>query len=466
MLACCLMALLLRVGTALRSPSLVHPDEIFQTQEPAHRLAYGYGVVTWEWRLGVRSWVFPALLACIMRLTDWIDTGSTGYLLGITVVLSLTSLVTVWFGFKWAARSGDRDGALVAAAACATWYQLVIFGSRALTEVLATHLLLPGLYLGTCESNASSKRRLLAAGVLCGSAALLRIQLAPVVLFATLYFVRSNWRRQLPFLVLGELLPLCAFGIVDKVTWSHPFQSLYLYFWINVVEGRSKLYGTEPWYWLVFVLLSQLGPVAIAALLGVRRSPFLGWIALIVLVSHSAVPHKEARFLYPIFPIAITLAALGTTEMAKFVKRHVDVSLSRGASITVAILFFVCTSALYAPTFPYWSNPAGVMKVFDRLSRENTLCGIALYRVPWYESGGYTHLHRNVALIPIAERSELLRQLPAYNVIVAYEGLIDAPPNLTFDGCWNGACVYRRTGACVTTNANDDVNAVLKRTGN
>ncbi|HEV2964140.1 MAG TPA: mannosyltransferase, partial [Candidatus Angelobacter sp.] len=45
-----LLALLLRVGAAMRVPSMAHPDEIFQTQEPAHRLAYGYGIITWEWR--------------------------------------------------------------------------------------------------------------------------------------------------------------------------------------------------------------------------------------------------------------------------------------------------------------------------------------------------------------------------------------------------------------------------------
>jgi phosphatidylinositol glycan class B len=55
LLAFVFVGLLLRVGVALQLPRIAHPDEIFQTQEPAHRLAYGYGVVSWEWRDGVRS---------------------------------------------------------------------------------------------------------------------------------------------------------------------------------------------------------------------------------------------------------------------------------------------------------------------------------------------------------------------------------------------------------------------------
>ena len=57
-----LIGMFLRVGAALRFPTMDHADEIFQTLEPAHHLAYGYGVVSWEWRQGVapgycpRSW--------------------------------------------------------------------------------------------------------------------------------------------------------------------------------------------------------------------------------------------------------------------------------------------------------------------------------------------------------------------------------------------------------------------------
>ena len=43
-------ALALRIGLAVGSPNIFFPDEIFQTLEPAHRLVYGYGVISWEWR--------------------------------------------------------------------------------------------------------------------------------------------------------------------------------------------------------------------------------------------------------------------------------------------------------------------------------------------------------------------------------------------------------------------------------
>ena len=45
-----LIALLLRVGVAIHFPSMEWGDEIFNSLEPAHHLAYGYGIVVWEWR--------------------------------------------------------------------------------------------------------------------------------------------------------------------------------------------------------------------------------------------------------------------------------------------------------------------------------------------------------------------------------------------------------------------------------
>jgi hypothetical protein len=233
----------------MRSPNIIHPDEIFQTLEPAHRLAFGYGVITWEWREGVRSWVFPAFLAAVMRATEWMGSGSSGYLGGIAIVLSLISLITVWFGFAWGRRAGGKEAAIIAAGACAIWWELIYDAPKALTEVVAGHLLLPGLYLGVYGDRLPERKRLFLAGLFCGLAVSLRVQLAPAVAFAALYFCYPKWRERMFPVFSGLLLPVVAFGLVDAITWSYPFQSSFLYYWVNVVEGRSvSIGGAEPWY--------------------------------------------------------------------------------------------------------------------------------------------------------------------------------------------------------------------------
>src|ERR1041384_5998148 len=131
------LALLLRLALFHTSPSIYWADEIFQTQEPAHHLAYGPSVVTWEYRLGLRSWVLPALIAVIIKSTAWLAPGSSGYIFGTAFFFSLLSLAAVWFAFAWCKKYFGIQYALLAAFSAAIWFELVNFGPRALNELMA-----------------------------------------------------------------------------------------------------------------------------------------------------------------------------------------------------------------------------------------------------------------------------------------------------------------------------------------
>ena len=69
---CFVTALLLRVAVAFRFPSIEYADEIFNTLEPAHSLAYGYGIVVWEWVRGdERLTVLPIFLCRRYAICSW-----------------------------------------------------------------------------------------------------------------------------------------------------------------------------------------------------------------------------------------------------------------------------------------------------------------------------------------------------------------------------------------------------------
>src|SRR5258708_28447258 len=87
----CAIAIALRLYFAFASPSIAHPDEIFQNQEQAHRLVYGYGIVPWEFREGVRSWILPGLLAFGFKTSDLVLPGPCAYQLCAAIFLALLS---------------------------------------------------------------------------------------------------------------------------------------------------------------------------------------------------------------------------------------------------------------------------------------------------------------------------------------------------------------------------------------
>ena len=459
------VALLLRVGAAIHFPSIEWADEIFNSLEPAHHLAYGYGVVVWEWREGIRSWVFPALLAGVMRATDWMGPGSLGYLRAIITFLSLLSLTTVWFGYAWAKRSSGNAAAIIAAGACATWYDLVYFAPKAFSEVMATNLLLPGLYLGMYEDDLQEKKRLFLAGLFLGLAVFLRIQLAPAVGFAVLYFCHRKWRRIGPPIFAGLVLAVVAFGLVDAITWSYPFQSYVRYLWVTFAENKSALWGAEPWYWYSLQIAVRFLPLLWLALLGVRRSPFLGWMVLIILGSHSVIPHKELRFIYPAMPIVITLAALGFVELAEDFNKWGKTPLSPRAIVIAGLMFCILTSALFAWRAPRWTNFSGNLIAMDRLSPDSSVCGVGLYKISWGYSGGYSHLHQNVPIVLVRREAELEDEAAGFNALITSGTFTDQNMGFKSAGCWNGVCLYRRAGSCIPSSQYNEVNKVLRETG-
>ena len=468
-----LIGLFLRVGAAIKFPTIDHPDEIFQTQEPAHRLAYGYGIVSWEWRKGARSWVFPGFLAGVMRATDWLAAGSQGYQWGITVVLSLISLTTIWFGYAWAKRASGTEAAFIAAGACAIWYELVYFAPKTLTEVVATHALLPGLYLGVYGDRLGEKKRMFLAGIFCGLAMSLRIHLAPAVGFAVLWFCYPNWRKRTLPLAAGLLLPVIGFGLVDAVTWSHPFESMLVYFHAHTRDFKvpslpgTEITGARPrvqtWRMYLKILSEHLGPVAFFVLMGVRRSRFLGWMALIILAVHSMFGYWEVRYLYPLMPLEITLAALGIMELAPVLKSWWKPLTSR-MIVAGGLAFIGLCSCLLLSQFD-WSQRSGSLAAFDQLSLDPTLCGVAIYKVGWWNLAGYAHLHQNVPILILLRGSDVPAQSTSFNAVVS-RGLLNGPTGgFEATACWNNVCLYRRPGACTPPVANNEINSLLESVG-
>jgi len=456
------IALGLRIGLAIHFPNVNHPDEVYQSLEPAHRLAYGYGITTWEWREGVRSWVFPMVLAGVMRATGWMGPGSYGYIYGVIVVLSLASLSTVWFAYAWAKRASGNEAAIIAAGASAIFFGLVYFAPKALNEVVATDFLLPGLYLGAYGDPGNEKKRLFAAGIFLGIAASLRIQLIPAVAFAVIYFCYRHWRQRIPAVVAGLSLPILAFGLVDKLTLSYPWQSFVRYFQVNVTEGRSLRYGTLPWYAYLEVAVILLGPVVLLLWHGARRSPFLAVVVLIVIVSHSFLSHKEIRFIYPILPLGITLGAIGFVESVAKIKDQFKLPEFSKAIVAAGLLIFVLSSALLAYACSSWWSARSALFAFNRLSLDSTLCGVGLYQIDWLNIGGYSHLHRDVPIVFVFDGPGLARTDNTFNALVAPDGIAGLTSSFKKTDCLNGVCVYRRAGACNAPSPQDTLEVLLQ----
>ena len=142
------LAFAVRAAVALSGDFVMHPDEIMQYLEPAHRLAFGNGGVFWEFHYGARSWLTPGLVAAVLKIFDFAGLGQPlWYVGGVKLMFCVVSLLIPAGMYFFARRHFGETTARVALVAGAFWYELVGFAHKPMTEFTAAALLMALLAL-------------------------------------------------------------------------------------------------------------------------------------------------------------------------------------------------------------------------------------------------------------------------------------------------------------------------------
>jgi phosphatidylinositol glycan class B len=446
-------ALVVRLGAVLALPSLHHPDENFQFFEQAHRLAFGYGVVPWEYEEGIRSLVVPWLLSRLLIVAGAAASPEALVLLQRAALVVL-SVVPVGAVFLWGLQRG-RLQALLLGLVAASWFELVYFSGRPLSEAIACGLLVAAIALALRAERADGTGYALV-GLLLASAVMLRFHLMVGVLPVAAVICWADRRRCWPLLI-GAVLPVAVFGLADWVAWGWPFHSFVRAVELNVVRGAASHYGVEPWHWYGKRALqnwSLAAPVLLAlALWQPRRNALWLLAAAGILLSHSLIPHKEYRFVMPAYA-CIVLAAASTSAnvIARIVAGRPQAW--RAAGFVAAAVAWLSLSVGLAVKPSYrseWTRARQLIEASYWLHRQPDLCGVLLYGTEWFQSGGYAHLHRKVPIY--TGRADGATASEAYNYAVL-SGWAKAalPAGYARRRCFGAEewdlCVVHREGGC------------------
>ena len=452
---------IVRAVLAVLWPTLQRPDEIFQNLEPAHRLWTGWGVVSWEWRDGIRSWLFPDFLYGIMHATSLLHLPAKAAVPLIWAILSVAAAGVVVVGVVLGWRKFGLAGAVLCGMLCAFWPDLVYFGPKTLGEVQAGNLLVIAAGLASIGGGREPLRiwRMAAIGVFLGLAFDLRFQLAPALGLVALWAARLDLRRGWLPLALGAAVPLLALGVVDAVTWGSPFQSVWKNVVVNLLQNKADIYGVQPVYWYLFEIARTNGAATLALVvffcLGARQAPLLAAISVVVIAFHSLIAHKEISFVYAAIPPAIVTVGLGT---AWFVERlpgllRVPVRPSRAlAAIAAGWLAVTLLTGVAEQPYAQAGPRAGLQSLWGYVQAAPDLCGLGLYgrgKFPWVLSPGYTGLGRAVPMYLMLSKQALAEAQPGFNYAIASaEDTADLPGYTRLRCSWD-FCLVHREQACI-----------------
>ena len=465
------LAFAARAAVALAGDFVLHPDEIMQYLEPAHRLAFGSGVIYWEYFYGARSWLVPGAVAAVLKLFDAVGLGAPWwYVDGVKLVFCALSLAIPAAMYHFARRHFGETAARVALLAGAFWYELAGFAHKPLTEFVAAAPLM-GL-LALCLHPAPDRPRVAAqAAGLAVLAAAIRLQYAPVALLLLgIVFLRTRLKL---LLFATAAAALCAVGVFDALTWGGgPFHSYLTNPRFNLILGDLRS-GESPGYQFLWWLLLAGGGLSALSLAGALRSPrryglLLGLIAL-VLLSHSLQAHKEYRFVFAVIPLWLLLGS----DLAVRLRRWLCARLAAGAGAgrwmaAAAAAAFAAVSlagvlnALPAQQRVYraWSQESGVtgfvraqdpiFAAYRHLARAPGVTAVWQPDRPYYNLPGYYYLHRAIPFYDAFTGPLVIRDLATLSASVSH--LLTADPRLTVSGYslerdFGGMRVLRRDAA-------------------
>ncbi len=401
----------------------IHPDEVYQTLEPAYFRAHGYGVLAWEWRVGIRNWAVPLLFSQLLGGCE---------LLGIRnprayrAVLEIPQYaLQVWMlaaTFRYAYRRVGEVGGRWAVLAVGLYGPVLVFAGRTLGESFSAAFLL--VALERLDRTERIGRDAFLGGLALGLAFVTRYGSAVFIaaVFAWL-LVRRRWRA-LIWTGAGGALVLLGLGALDWATWGRPFHSFLGYARFNLLSsGAVDAFGALPasFYLPVLAIAIPLWAWPGIALAIKRERPRVSlWLfcASTYLVTLACTPHKEQRFIYP----ALVLIAFGAAPQVFRVLREIQ-----NPHLRRSLLIAACGVGFAVCLFPteLTAKRAGQFQAIVKATRSPQATGLLIVNEGLWGAGGYFYIGKNIPWLtcdtPADGAFQLAMRDLRFNRAVAYE---------------------------------------------
>jgi GPI mannosyltransferase 3 len=461
------IAALPRLGLACFEHGVNHPDEVFQMLEPAHRWVYGYGIQSWEFQDGARSWLLPGIVALLWKGLVFLGLSDPLTLVPLLRVPFVASAVcSAYLAARLAEALSGRAASFGACLFSAFMPLALILDFRTTTEAASAPILLLAML-------SAVGGRFVRAGAFAALLVFLRPVNGIVIAAMVGWLVFERNSRALLRVVSGAVPVSLAGGAIDWITWGSPFHHLVEYLRFNWVESGASLFGTQP-FWTYGVVLWR---TALPLVLGLPAAAFVLWrrvpaarmplmVTLLYIVLHSIVAHKEPRFLLPILPLIGILTSVALVELIPpRLARLLAAPYASTRVLALSTIAIVLYGTLTAAGLTYadlqdahgeaddrilFGKRNSVNQLLVRAGDQPDLCGMLVLGLMPNElfSGGTTYLHRDVLLNSPQSRALWGLMSKAANYAVAPD--IAGPPGWRRIAQDKGVVLLKRPGECVS----------------
>ncbi|MEZ4751663.1 MAG: glycosyltransferase family 39 protein [Bdellovibrionota bacterium] len=383
-----------------------HPDEHFQILEYV-ALKLGSADVpnmAWEYHHGMRSWLQPSLLYAVTRVLQGMGLNEPPQWAFVYRLLSGVLSLAAIACFAQKSRPWFQRSEVWRATVLAVFFFWCVpyLAVRTSSETWSSAFLLFGISACLRSPTENQIRGFLWAGLFWGFAFQFRFQAAVAVAGAVAYFLILQRNPRVFLIFPGVILTLLIGIVVDRWGYGYWGVSAWEYFYQNLWVGKVAEFGTSPWWAYPKLLAVKAGPpLSWVLMLGTFwawfRFPFhlLTWMSVPFFLVHSAIGHKEARFLIPILVPALMQVGLLVDSLER--------SVGRAGKLGLQVLFALNGLLLLASLL----KPADVKSDFyshvaRKVGEEVTLYykdshpygPVSRHKFFWFEGLHFVHFDR------------------------------------------------------------------------
>ncbi|KAH9515358.1 hypothetical protein Btru_014243 [Bulinus truncatus] len=309
-----LALLAVRVANALLIQTQYVPDEYWQSLEVAHRMVFGYGYLTWEWREGLRGYSYPLIFAISFKVLEILGLDSRIMLIKLPRLLQ--GAISAYGDFKLYTLSAKLCGRATAqwTLIChlLSWFTIYCC-TRTLSNSAETSLVIAALSYFPWPDYPSKPTDVHKFLLLASLSVIVRPTSALVwILLCSWHLQRlrssPKFAKVCNIYITVGFCTFLASCIVDRIWYGHWTFVQLNFLLFNVIKGGANIYGVHPWHWYISQgFPAILGTFIFPFMLGAYRAKnkALLWLIIWILATHSFLPHKEFRFVMPALPLAM-----------------------------------------------------------------------------------------------------------------------------------------------------------------
>lgn len=368
------------------------PDEYWQSVEVSHRMVFNYGYLSWEWKAGLRGFLYPLFFAFLYKILHLLNYDSVHLLVWLPRIIQalLAAFADVKFFFLIRTLENRDVAKWTFFCHMCSWFTWFCC-TRTLTNSTETTITCLALFyfpLPGSKTHSSKKYlALVALAVIIRPTAL--IIWFPLIVYH--FWQEDNKLR----LITHDYIPIGTLAVVLSAAIDCVFYGKWtLVQWnfvkFNIIHSVAGFYGSHPWHWyftqgFAVVIGPHLPLFLHGCTLAFRRYKVLLAAVVWTIVVYSLLPHKEFRFIYPVLPFCMVFCGISLAHLKAW---------RRAAAAVLLVANLV--PALYTGLI----HQRGALDVMNNLQ---TLCDVnsvstrlqpdVLFLMPCHSTPFYSHVH-------------------------------------------------------------------------